>query len=311
VKKRTSTSASATQIREFDSARVRVLPGQPRKRFRNIPELAESIKSGGQHTPGIVTLIEGDSHHDAELVDGERRLRACQLAKLPFRAEVRTGLTYNEKFMLSLGANFGREDHSATEIASALKRAVEGGATPEGLSKALGKSITWVWQHINLNDLHPVVFAMLEEAEHLDEKSFLNFSTAQNLLKLPADEQKMFAQRIKKGDFRSLEELRREILSFARAKGISVSRRTRSPQSRINDFSTLVQKTVHRVGIYEDMPASELNTMIEGASPVELRTILTTLKGLIASMKGLCETIEHRSARMKVDHEQKAPRNQH
>ena len=81
-------SRKQTTIEEFDPARVRPLPGLPRQRFAGIEELAASIRRVGQRTPGAVTLVEGDPKVEAQLVDGERRLRACRLAGKPFRAEV-------------------------------------------------------------------------------------------------------------------------------------------------------------------------------------------------------------------------------
>src|SRR3989344_916572 len=61
----------------LDPNRVRPFPDQIRKRFRGIPELAQSIKAVGQTTPIKVRLLEDGGDFDAELVDGERRLRAC------------------------------------------------------------------------------------------------------------------------------------------------------------------------------------------------------------------------------------------
>ena len=89
-------------------SRVRPLPGQPRKRFGGIRELAASIVEIGQATPGIVTLVTDDPAFDAQLVDGERRLRACRLAGRPFRAEVREDGDDESIFAASFAANFGR-----------------------------------------------------------------------------------------------------------------------------------------------------------------------------------------------------------
>jgi ParB family chromosome partitioning protein len=95
---------------EFDPQRVRPLPGQPRKRFRGIQELANSIDEIGQASPGIVTPIEGNSDYDAQLVDGERRLRACRMLNRPFVAQVRPAADDEEIFAASFGANFGKQD---------------------------------------------------------------------------------------------------------------------------------------------------------------------------------------------------------
>jgi ParB-like chromosome segregation protein Spo0J len=51
---------TAAPVEEFDPRRVRPLPGQPRKRFRGIRELAASIAEVGQLAPGIVTRVDGN-----------------------------------------------------------------------------------------------------------------------------------------------------------------------------------------------------------------------------------------------------------
>jgi ParB-like chromosome segregation protein Spo0J len=56
-----------------------------------------------------------------QLIDGERRLRACTMAGVPFRAEVREGAAagadVEELFATSFAANFGKQNHDAIEIA--------------------------------------------------------------------------------------------------------------------------------------------------------------------------------------------------
>ncbi|HZY72959.1 MAG TPA: ParB/RepB/Spo0J family partition protein [Edaphobacter sp.] len=152
---------SRTHVEEFDPQRVRPLPSQPRKRFTGIRELAESIKEAGQITPGIVTPITDDPKYDVQLVDGERRLRACKMAQIPFRAEVREGADPEALFAASFAANFGKQDHDAIEIAEALARIQKSGKTIEQMARLAGKSTTWVSQHLSLLKLHPWVQEML------------------------------------------------------------------------------------------------------------------------------------------------------
>ena len=99
------------------------MPDQPRKRFRGIPELAASILEIGQTSPGIVTVVTDDPMYDAQLVDGERRLRACQVAGVRFRVEVWPDEhSTDARFVASFGANFGKQDHDPQEICAGLCR---------------------------------------------------------------------------------------------------------------------------------------------------------------------------------------------
>jgi ParB family chromosome partitioning protein len=144
---------------EFDPTRVRPLPDQPRKRFYGIKELAASIAEVGQSTPGIVTLLEGDKDFDAQLIDGERRLRACKLLGKPFRAEVQKDTP--DAFAASFAANFGKQEHDCIEIAFALGRLRDEGRTVQQLAALAGKSTCWVSQHLAILKLHPDVQGMM------------------------------------------------------------------------------------------------------------------------------------------------------
>jgi len=71
----------------FDPGRVKPFADQPRKRFRGIKQLAESIRLVGQVTPIVVTPYR-ENGFDAELIDGERRLQACRLSNLRIKAVI-------------------------------------------------------------------------------------------------------------------------------------------------------------------------------------------------------------------------------
>lgn len=62
--------------------RIRTSVKQPRKHFSlaRLHDLAKSIAEIGQKTPVVVRPVCGDPCHEWELVDGERRFRACGAA---------------------------------------------------------------------------------------------------------------------------------------------------------------------------------------------------------------------------------------
>ena len=105
----------AGMVLRLEPRRVKPFAKNPRKRFRGIPQLAESILAVGQITPIIVAPC-GEGGYDAELVDGERRLRACLLAKVPVTAILDGNGRVADRYVRSVAANFCRQGHDAVEI---------------------------------------------------------------------------------------------------------------------------------------------------------------------------------------------------
>ncbi len=126
---------------------------QPRKIF-NHPEmenLVASIKKHGILQPVLVTEKDDGGY---ELVAGERRLRASQIAGLTtIPALVRTA-TQQEKLELALIENIQRQELNAIEEGFAYKRLVdEFGLTQEQVAEQVGKSRPQVANMIRLLDL--------------------------------------------------------------------------------------------------------------------------------------------------------------
>ncbi|MFH0806540.1 MAG: ParB/RepB/Spo0J family partition protein [Candidatus Brennerbacteria bacterium] len=153
---------------------IRKFPDQPRKKFKpeSLVGLAASIKKIGQRKIGAVRLLpEKDGF---ELIDGERRYRACVLAgKETYRAVVEHVESTAEQFRMSLVMNFLDERHTPLEIASALDRMMtdylkEGKTEKDAIQEiigVLGKSVTWVRQNLGLLKLCPEVRELVEEKE--------------------------------------------------------------------------------------------------------------------------------------------------
>ena len=113
--------------------------GQPRKNFDKaaLEELASSIKEHGVLQP-IVVVKQGGKY---QIVAGERRWRASQLAgKTTIPAIVRT-LDAQNKLELSIIENAQREDLNAIELATAYAKLKEQfNLTNEEIGKRVGKS---------------------------------------------------------------------------------------------------------------------------------------------------------------------------
>lgn len=147
---------------------VRPDPKQPRTHFdqRALAALATSIKKNGQRSPITVRPRRAGAKPPYEIIDGERRWRACQLAgvdTIRIDVEERDFARHADQHRLSVVANFLREGHTVMETSHALQyqvdAAVEAGQTrgqaAQGLMEDLGKSEGWVYQYLSLQRLDP------------------------------------------------------------------------------------------------------------------------------------------------------------
>ena len=184
-------------------------PKQPRTIFSEeaLEELAESIKKHGVLQPVVLRKIENNKY---ELVAGERRWRAAQLAGLKQIPAVVKEFSDEEATVVALMENLQREDLNPLEQAKALKRLIEEfNLTQEEVAENLAKSRTYVTNLLRLLNLPPVIQEMVEKGE-------LTYGHARALLALE-DSLKMseIARRIiKEGlSVRATEELVKKIKS--------------------------------------------------------------------------------------------------
>lgn len=127
-------------------------PHQPRRNFdeEKLAELAASVKQHGVVQPVIV--IKTDKGY--ELVAGERRWRAAQLAGLGELPCIVRELTRTAKEELALIENIQREDLNAIEEAQSYQHLMEVFAyTQEDLSGRLGKSRSYIANTLRLRSL--------------------------------------------------------------------------------------------------------------------------------------------------------------
>ncbi len=135
-----SNDTTLGSISEISVLQIEANPFQPRSRFESnaLEELAESIRQHGVIQPVTVRKMGNDSY---QLISGERRFRASQLAGLDsIPAYIRVA---NDQAMLELALveNIQREDLNPIEVAISYKRLIdECDLTHEGLSDKISKS---------------------------------------------------------------------------------------------------------------------------------------------------------------------------
>jgi ParB family chromosome partitioning protein len=137
---------------------------QPRNVLRHEPleELAASIKANGVIQPIVVRPVPGFPHQ-FEIVAGERRWQAAQLAGLSEIPAVIRELSDQEAIAVALIENIQREELSAAEEARALSRLVgEFSLTHQQVADAVGRSRAAVTNLIRLLDLPAPIVSLLD-----------------------------------------------------------------------------------------------------------------------------------------------------
>lgn len=137
---------------ELEIGQIKPNPDQPRKEFDEVrlEELALSIKEHGIVQPVIVRKV-GDGY---ELVAGERRWRAAQLAGLTKVPALVREFTEAERMEIALIENLQREDLNPLEEAEAYRALMDAfGLTQEALAKRLGRSRSQVANTLRLLQL--------------------------------------------------------------------------------------------------------------------------------------------------------------
>jgi ParB family chromosome partitioning protein len=185
---------------------------QPRSVFDEaaLAELAESIKAQGIVQPVVVRPV-GEAEHGGtlyELIAGERRWRAAQLAGLHEVPAVIRDVPDESAIAMALIENIQRENLNPLEEAVALKRLMdEFGMTHQQVAEAVGRSRAAVSNLLRLLELWLQVKPMVEAGE-------LDMGHARALLPLPVEQQLAVAQKVVAGGLsvRATEAMVRKIM---------------------------------------------------------------------------------------------------
>lgn len=138
---------------------------QPRKEFvaEKIKELSQSVKEKGILQPIVARKI---SHNNYEIIAGERRWRAAQLAGLQKVPVILKEVRNQESLELALIENIQRHDLNPIEEAEAYQKlADEFDLSQEEISKKVGKERATVANCLRLLGLSPEVKQMLVNGE--------------------------------------------------------------------------------------------------------------------------------------------------
>ena len=193
-----------------------------------LQELADSIKAQGVIQP-VIVREHGLSQY--ELIAGERRWRASQLAGLTEIPVVVKSISDETALAMGLIENLQRENLNPIEEAQGLKRlADEFGLTHETIAKAVGKSRSAISNTLRLLSLPEPVQDMLYQRR-------LEMGHARALLTLPVVEQLQLAQKAVKNGW-SVREVERRSQVAQQAVRKDVKKTISADIRRLNDALT-------------------------------------------------------------------------
>ncbi len=168
-----------------------IQPGryQPRQDFdqEKLQELAESIKAQGVIQPIVLRQIKPQQY---EIIAGERRWRAAQLASLVQIPAIVKEITDRAALAIGLIENIQREDLNVLEEAIALQRLIEEfDLTHEEVAQSVSKSRAMVSNLLRLLQLEDSVKLFIERGE-------IEMGHGRALLSLPKEKQRSIAKEI-------------------------------------------------------------------------------------------------------------------
>src|SRR5437773_6553682 len=176
------------ELREIDVDLIRPSQHQPRTSFdeAKLQELAQSIRASGIIQPLLVRPRGGLF----ELVAGERRWRAAQLAGLPRIPAIIREIPDDKLLELALIENIQRQELNPIEEANAYKRLIESwNLTQEEVAQRVGRDRTFITNYLRILKLPSEIQSLLESER-------LSFAHARALLGLGhAVFQRRFAQK--------------------------------------------------------------------------------------------------------------------
>ncbi|MCH5304804.1 MAG: ParB/RepB/Spo0J family partition protein [Ruminococcus sp.] len=138
---------------------------QPRRDFDEeaLNQLCESIKEHGLIQPILVRPLLGGGY---QIVAGERRYRACQLAGITEVPVTIRELTEQETMEIALIENLQREDLNPIEEALGYKSLMdEHGLSQDAVSKAVGKSRPAIANTLRLLNLPEKLSTMVRDGK--------------------------------------------------------------------------------------------------------------------------------------------------
>lgn len=241
-----TTSPSKEELRYLPIEHLQAGRYQPRREFAKeaLEELANSIRTQGIINPIVIRPIK-DKNNPYEIIAGERRWRAAQLAQLTEVPVLIKAISDETALAISLIENIQREDLNPLEEAEGVQRLInEFEMTHEQIGKTLGRSRTAVTNLLRLLSLAPAVKLLLQQGQ-------LEMGHARALLSLNAELQMQAAEKVIKNKLsvRETERLVQDMLLNSTKNNVSLKIDTDVQQLERNLSDKLGTKVFFKQGL--------------------------------------------------------------
>lgn len=179
-----SMADSGKRLEQVPIEKVKPNPQQPRQHFNqeSIESLSKSIQTHGLNQPIIVRKLG----LEYEIVAGERRFRACLLAKMSTIPVIVKNISDQEAFQIALVENLEREDLDPIEEAYGYQRLIkEFRFTHQEIADNFGKSRSVVSNKMRLLNLPEKVQRALinQEIQESHARTLVSFEDEQEILR--------------------------------------------------------------------------------------------------------------------------------
>lgn len=233
-----------------------------------LQELAESIKAQGVVQPVVVRRIEGGQY---ELIAGERRWRASQIAGLHKIPAIVREIPDQAAAAMSLIENIQREDLNPLEEALAMSRLIaDFGLTHQQTAESVGRSRTAVTNLLRLIDLE-------DQTKELLDTRKLDMGHARALLALSGQQQIETAMKVAKNQM-SVRETERLVKKLSTGDDTKVDK---APVKKALEVQKLEESLSEKLGAKVGI---QYNTKGKGKLVVDYNS-LDELDGILAHIK--------------------------
>lgn len=146
-------------------------PDQPRKDFRDIEELAASIRTHGLISPIVVSPLD---NRRFRIIAGERRFRACRMAGLRQVNAIVRSIQEQSRMEVQLIENIQRKNLHPVDEARVFRRLMdEFRLTQESLAVRIGKSQPTINQALRLLDLPAPILDDYHTSDNVPKSTLL------------------------------------------------------------------------------------------------------------------------------------------